>query len=681
MLRSFDAWLGPVDVTVAAEGAAMAGAEDRLRKALRSDRGLTPFVGAGASLAATDQESCASWKGLLLAGIASCESARPGLKDSGWGDPLRRKLEKADLDDYLAVGTEVSNRLKRVGTGKDFDTWIENTVGTLTVTDEGKLLIRAIRGLGSVVLTTNYDSLIEDLDDKWSTVDWTERGFPAAVTGSKVVVHLHGSKANPRSVVLGSGEYQQLESELNRVLTASFFISHTLAFIGCGDGLSDPHIATVLEFMSTALRDEDIEHFILVTNADHRKLSDRPLSHWITPIPYGDDYDDLRPFLEKLVTARENAVTTQPEASGPDTPLEEGAGLLFVAVTAEGKLQSALQGLDGVKEALQQVESDRAVPDDMAEWDLGGRIREHRRLATKLTESAALLDTSAGRVTPLAEEAYSSTWQLTQPEFDSEADELLQIKAAISALETATRKLVARIARAHGDLAARINIYNGYQDPADHLARAVQAIRKAHSRAVSLRARLGPAQTDQETRGERPASPVTPMRDSKLADDDEPIWPPSLRLAPMLGEARGGAPGGVGQAAEERIPVPPQYSRHDGVFAVKVNGSSMRGYGVLDGDYVTVLRQDEYQDGDMVVAIFGGESSAEAVVKVLRFPDKGTPYLESSDRKDTEDLQKLGEFEVQGKVIGLVRWKIERAPRRRSGPPSAAQDAGQPTLN
>jgi SOS-response transcriptional repressor LexA len=153
----------------------------------------------------------------------------------------------------------------------------------------------------------------------------------------------------------------------------------------------------------------------------------------------------------------------------------------------------------------------------------------------------------------------------------------------------------------------------------------------------------------------------------------------------MLGEARGGSPRGVGHAGEEKIPVPPQFSRHNDIFAVKVNGMSMKGYGVLDGDYVTVLRQDEYQDGDMVVAIFGSEAADEAVVKVLRLPDKGDPYLESSDRKDTEDLQKLGEFKVQGKVVGLVRWKIERAPRRRGGPPlqppSAAQDSDQPVLD
>ena len=101
----------------------MAGAEDRLHKALRSERGLTPFVGAGVSLAATGKES-ASWQGLLLAGIEYCERAIPKLKGDGGGNQLRQKLMKpgADLTDYLTVGTEISDRLKGLGLGKDFDT-------------------------------------------------------------------------------------------------------------------------------------------------------------------------------------------------------------------------------------------------------------------------------------------------------------------------------------------------------------------------------------------------------------------------------------------------------------------------------------------------------------------------------------------------------------------------------
>ncbi len=109
---------------------------------------------------------------------------------------------------------------------------------------------------------------------------------------------------------------------------------------------------------------------------------------------------------------------------------------------------------------------------------------------------------------------------------------------------------------------------------------------------------LGAAETSQETRRERTAPPATPVRDTEPPDDDEPpTSPPSLRLAPLLGEARGGSLRGVGQAGEEQIPVPPQYSRHNDVFAIKVNGNSMKGYGVLDGDFVTILPQDKYQDG------------------------------------------------------------------------------------
>lgn len=657
----------------------MAEAEDRLRKALRSERGLTPFVGAGVSLAATGKESCASWKGLLLAGIESCESALPKLKDGVWGDLLRQKLKKPDLDDYLAVGSEISSRLKGVGRGKDFDTWIENTIGKLRPTDEGRLLIRAIRGLGSVILTTNYDSLLEDVDEKWAAIDWTEKEFPAAAMRSNVVLHLHGSKTNPRSVVLGSGEYEKLQGKLNRVLTESFFLWHTLAFIGCGDGLADPHLAMVLKFMSKALEDEEVEHFILVTSREHRKLTQHRLSDWITPIPYGDDYSELRPFLEELEAAHAGRPrTTQPEAGEAGEPhaLEQATGLLYLAATAENMLRSALQALGSVKKALQQVESRRAESGGMAELNLEQRIREHQRLAGTLKESAALVDASAERLTPLAEEAYNRTWLLTQPEYSDRADELPQVLAAIAELETATQQLAVRIVEAHDDLVARCSTYSGYRDAADHLSHALKAVRTAHSRATSLNAHLGPAQTRQEPRRERSASQVTAVHDSEPADDNEPALLPRLRLAPILGEARGGSPRGVGQAGEEMIPVPPRYSRHNDVFAMQVNGMSLKGYGVLDGDYVTILRQEDYQDGDVVVAIFGGESADEAVVKVLRLPDKGVPYLESSDQIETEELQRLGEFTVQGKVVGLVRWEIQRVPRRRSAPPPQQPSSG-----
>jgi SOS-response transcriptional repressor LexA len=667
LLRSFRTWLELVNVTVAVEGVAMAEAEDRLRKTLRTGRGVTPFVGTGVSLAATGGTPCAGWKGLLEAGIESCESAIPKFRDDGRGNLMKQRLETADLDDYLAIGTEISNRLKGVGEGRDFDTWIENTAGMLKATEEGQKLVRAVRKLGSVILTTNYDSLLEDVEPKWKSYDWKDKEFPTAVMGSEVVLHLHGSVKRPASIVLGSAEYQQLENELTTVLTKSFFITRTLVFIGCGDGLGDPHIAPVLKFMTRVLQNEHIEHFILVTREDHRKLSEHPISTRVAPITYGDAHNELRPFLEKLAAPRETAVIAEPEMGEQSMPVQEETGLLFVAITAERSLQRALQGLDSVKAVLQEVESDGAVPRNMTDWKLEERIKEHKRLAEKLEESAANLDTLAAQAIMLVDDAYNSTWQLTQPDYADDAGELTQTLAAISALETTSGQLAARIAEARNDVVPRVKIYHGYQSPSDHLLRAHTAITKAHARATSLGEGLGLSKASQETSREQTTPPVTLVQDTGPSTDDVPTTASAtLRLAPMLGEARGGSPSGVGQANEDQIPVPPRYSHRENVYAVKVVGNSMEDYGVLDGDYVTILKDERYQDGDMVVAIFGGESSAGAVVKVLRLPDGEDPYLEPLDPNEVVETEG---FEVQGKVVGLVRWNIKRVPQRRKRPP------------
>ncbi len=659
----------------------MAEEEDRLLKVLGTKGGVTPFVGSGLSMAVTGKEPCAGWRGLLDTGIDACESAIPTLQE-GWGGRMREKLETADLDDYIAIGTEISNRLKGLGEGRNFGTWIENTVGKLTATTDGEQYIDAVRRMGNVIVTTNYDNLIEVLEPKWTAYDWLDKGYAAAVRDSQVVLHLHGSAKNPGSVVLGSGEYQRLETELNTVLTRSLFVSNTLVFIGCGDGLGDPHITPVLRFMSRTLKEEDdIEHFLLLTKEEHRKYSRNRISTRLTAIPYGSGYGDLLPYLQKLAGTREKAVTKQPEAVEQSVPAEEGAGLLFVAVTAEQMLRSAHKGLEGVKIALQDVESGRAVSADMADWPLGDRIKEHKRLAERLKKSAAHLDITAEQVIPLVNNSFTSTWQLTQPDYAGQASELPEIVTAISALETTSGQLVARIARARDDLVSRTNVYNGYEGPRDHLLHAHAAVSKAHDRAISLREAIGLAQTRQEPRRERPASPVARAPDPEPPTANvAPAAPPTLRLAPMLGQATAGLPTGVGQAGEERIPVPPQYSRRNDVFAVKVSGDSMEGYGILDEDYVTMLPQGDYQDGDIVVAIFGGESSDKAVVKVLRRPEGEDPYLEPLD---PSEAGKEG-FTVQGKVVGLVRWHVAHVPQHRGRPtrqPPSGQDEGQATLD
>lgn len=91
-----------------------------------------------------------------------------------------------------------------------------------------------------------------------------------------------------------------------------------------------------------------------------------------------------------------------------------------------------------------------------------------------------------------------------------------------------------------------------------------------------------------------------------------------------------------------------------GRFAVQVQGDSMNGEGILDGDLVIVQPADTARNGDLVVAYLGDEQ--EATVK--RFHQKpGHVELRPANpdyrpiRVPDDDLH----FRLAGRVVGMVR--------------------------
>jgi repressor LexA len=116
---------------------------------------------------------------------------------------------------------------------------------------------------------------------------------------------------------------------------------------------------------------------------------------------------------------------------------------------------------------------------------------------------------------------------------------------------------------------------------------------------------------------------------------------------PILGRVGAGG----GQIAEEDVEghmkVDPEFMRSSD-FLLRVRGDSMEPDGIMEDDYVQVLKQDGAKLGDLVVAIVGEE---EGVVKRLGKRD-GSYVLESSNTKYPPITE---HFQVVGKVVGLVR--------------------------
>src|SRR5262249_38399592 len=153
------------------------------------------------------------------------------LAERNWGKPLREKLEQGDLRDYIAVGGEVSERLHDLNGGDDFVSWVEDTVGSLELTDYGRDLVGEVCKLNNCIVTTNYDDLIEQVMPEWASYDWKQPGFATALNNSEVVLHLHGSAKNPESIILGGADYQRRADEFSDALTQMLFATRGLIFI------------------------------------------------------------------------------------------------------------------------------------------------------------------------------------------------------------------------------------------------------------------------------------------------------------------------------------------------------------------------------------------------------------------------------------------------------------------
>jgi repressor LexA len=118
---------------------------------------------------------------------------------------------------------------------------------------------------------------------------------------------------------------------------------------------------------------------------------------------------------------------------------------------------------------------------------------------------------------------------------------------------------------------------------------------------------------------------------------------------PLVGRVSAGVPILADENVEEMIPVPRKMvGWHDeNCFLLTVRGDSMINAGIYDRDMVVVRSQPTAGPNDVVVALIG----EEATVKRLAFEGR-RPYLVPENPRYAPIH---GEFEVIGKVVGLLR--------------------------
>jgi repressor LexA len=126
--------------------------------------------------------------------------------------------------------------------------------------------------------------------------------------------------------------------------------------------------------------------------------------------------------------------------------------------------------------------------------------------------------------------------------------------------------------------------------------------------------------------------------------------PAAANCLPLLGKIAAGRPI---EAIEqpEQIEVPSQLRTSRPCYVLRVEGESMREAGILDGDYVVIEQCDSAADGDIVVALIGGE---EATLKrILQRPGRVILYPENSAMQAME--YDPDEVQIQGVLVGQMR--------------------------
>ena len=128
--------------------------------------------------------------------------------------------------------------------------------------------------------------------------------------------------------------------------------------------------------------------------------------------------------------------------------------------------------------------------------------------------------------------------------------------------------------------------------------------------------------------------------------DDEP--PPDT--LPFLGRIAAGIPHEPITEAEQ-MAVPPNLRTDRPCFVLQVSGDSMCEAGILDGDYVVIESRNDARNGDIVIALIGGD---EATLKRIRQEPGRVTLIPENSAMEPIDLTPE-EVEIQGVLVGQMR--------------------------
>jgi hypothetical protein len=338
-----------------------------------------------------------------------------------------------------------------------------------------------------VLLTTNYDLLLEAASPAHETLSWDNPTDLALLVGgdARAVVHLHGVVSRPKTIVLGSWQYQGLLDRESAQFWQKVLVgSRRLLFIGCGAGLTDPNIGPALEFMRSlgSAGVPPLEHFLLVRGGDLAAVLSRPPGAGVVPVAYGAEYSDLVPFLESLTAGGTPTPSQDPRDYVVQPRSSPKQALLDLAGPAEDAVVEALNEARRALQAQGQVERRTQLPQGSATWGLADQLSVHERTASSaLAPSQRLWHQST--ILSVAMQAADAPVGLLANMRSGLLSDLFQM---IEELDALCEQLALRVSETVARLEAYSTLTDDYRPALDLLRQALESVDevRATSRAM-----------------------------------------------------------------------------------------------------------------------------------------------------------------------------------------------------
>ena len=118
---------------------------------------------------------------------------------------------------------------------------------------------------------------------------------------------------------------------------------------------------------------------------------------------------------------------------------------------------------------------------------------------------------------------------------------------------------------------------------------------------------------------------------------------------PILGRVAAGKPFLSEENTEGFLAIPSDMGGGK-QFALQVQGDSMIGAGIIDGDRVIVQQQSTAENGEIVCALIDGEATLKRFYK-----KDGVVTLKAENDQYAPIVVAEGEFRIAGKIVGLLR--------------------------